>query len=138
MKVYLATAGEYSDFRVQAVFANRPDAEAHELADDVMEYEVHEGPIEVRTWHELRWHSWQEDREVCPGVEVGNPVEYTRRHPFDHNPKRVTHEWNRFGKAHPGDWLVLVVEGWDLAAVGKVFSEQRTQYEATRPQEGQA
>lgn len=36
MKVYLATAGEYSDYRVKHAFARREDAESYRLGDDVL------------------------------------------------------------------------------------------------------
>ena len=127
MPVYLATSGEHDDFAVQAVFTNRADAEAYELADDVIEHEVHDGPIEVRTWHELRWHSWQGDMEEAPGKQVANPAEYTSRVPFRGDPEEVVHTWEPFGKQFPDDWLVLVVKGWDLDAVRRVYSEQRNQ-----------
>ena len=55
MKVYLATAGEYSDYRVCHAFARREDAESYKLGDDVKELEVHDGPVEVRYWYDLDW-----------------------------------------------------------------------------------
>lgn len=127
MKVYLATAGEYSDFRVQAVFANRADAEAYELGDDVMEYEVHQGPVEVRTWHTLRWVAKWPDREEIDGRQIANPHLWKERQNFDSRP-RVEHEWTN----DPMTGDELRVSGWDINDVYKVFSEQRTQYEATR------
>jgi hypothetical protein len=38
MIIYLATRGEYSDYRVCHAFARREDAEAYKLGDDVAEF----------------------------------------------------------------------------------------------------
>ena len=57
MKVYLATAGEYSDYRVRHAFTREEDAEAYPLGDDVLELEVHDGPVEVRTGTCWTWRA---------------------------------------------------------------------------------
>ena len=129
MKVYLATAGEYSDFRVCHAFARREDAEAYKLADEVMELEVHDGPVEVRTWYSLKWRG---DRGDFMGTEprgARNPYVYDgEQRDFDGNEKHVEHRWSKAymqgieGNAH------LEVGGWDLALVKKVYGEQRAQY----------
>ena len=121
-KVYLATSGEYSDYRVQHVFARREDAEAYELATGVEEYELQGGPVEVRVWHILWWNAEQPDAER-DGSRLGNPWELTDSRDFDGNPRRAAHDWGRrFGER------VLRVQGWDRERVLKVYSEQRAQY----------
>lgn len=119
MKVYLATSGEYSDYRVQHVFTRREDAESYALGDDVMECEVHDGPVEVRTWHMLWWNPGIPDREG-DGLRLGNPWQYTEQRDFDGRPGHVQHCRN--------DSAVLLVEGWDLQRILKTYSEQRAQH----------
>lgn len=125
MKVYLATSGEYSDYRVLHAFARREDAEAYPLADDVEEYELHEGPVEVRTRHTVHWYpegqGW--------GVPGQNPNFFGASYDFDGRPNHVEHTWH----TTPGTGNVwLVVEGWELERVQKVYSEQRAQYIARK------
>jgi len=122
MKVYLATAGEYSDYRVVRVFARKEDAEAYELANDVEEYELTEGPIEVRRWHTLGWCPWIPDREAT-GMAAANPFWGNEMRDYDDQPRNVIHKWqdDRFGRR-------LAVEGWDLDRIRKVYSEQRAQF----------
>lgn len=122
MKVWLATSGEYSDFNVVHAFAREEDARAYELGDDVMEFELHDGPIEVRTWYSLVWDADRPDRPG-DGMRLPNPDTSTARRDFDGHPRRAEHRWgdNRYGRR-------LLVEGWDLERVHKVYSEQRAQY----------
>lgn len=115
VKVYLATTGEYSDYRVVRVFANRADAEAYPIADDIEEYELTEGPVDVRPWHEITWRL--NDRE---------PEQTHELRDFDGHPNNCIHRLcSSYGRPH-----ALTVEGWDLTRVQKVFSEQRAQYVA--------
>ena len=72
MKVYLATSGEYSDYGVCHAFSRREDAEAYPLGDDVLELEVHDGPVEVRFWYEMSWVPRWPDRE-SDGLTAANP-----------------------------------------------------------------
>jgi hypothetical protein len=119
VKVYLATSGEYSDYRVQHVFTRREDAESYALGDDVMECEVHDGPVEVRDWHEIRWYPAMADQEG-DSYRIANPREYQDLRDFDGRPDHVQHRWNLNG-------TMLLVEGWDLQRVRKTYSEQRAQ-----------
>jgi hypothetical protein len=122
-KVYLATAGEYSDYRVLKAFTNSDDAWAYPLGDDVLELELHDGPVEVRMWSELWW--WPHQPDGPDGVgEMGNPHESHAQKDFDGRPKWVEHRWshNTTGQS------VLVVEGWDVEGMRKVYSEQRAQH----------
>ena len=130
-KVYLAVSGEYSDYRVQHVFARREDAEAYELGDDVEERELQEGPVEVRTWHMLLWDARIGDREGT------NPFESAQRKDFDGRAQHAEHQWHgdrdarypeRAGASAAGPRLYI--GGWDLDRVRKVYSEQRAQHEA--------
>lgn len=123
MKVYLATAGEYSDFRVQHAFARRQDAEAYKLGDDVMELEVRDGPVEVRYWHDLDWWADQPDEMAVSGYKVANPCTSSELRDFDGSEKRAQHAWSGVN---------LNVQGWDLDLVKKVYSEQRAQYLARK------
>lgn len=123
VKVYLATRGEYSDYRVAHVFARREDAEAYKLADNVEERELHDGPVEVRRWHEMRWEPRLGDR-AGDGFALPNPHEDSEYRDFDGQPGRAEHQWMGMG---PGR-MRLTVGGWDLARVRKVYSEQRAQY----------
>jgi hypothetical protein len=117
MKVWLATAGEYSDFCVVKVFAREEDAQAYELADDVEEWEVNEGPILTRNVIRLVWHPARPEGE-------GNPWVFNDRKDVDDSPG-VKHQWV---PANPGNETYLVVEGWDAVGVNKVYSEQCAQY----------
>jgi hypothetical protein len=115
VKVFLATAGEYSDYRVKAAFARREDAEAYQLGDDVLELEVHEGPAEVRRWYQLYWRA-----DLPESASQANPYVYDGDlRDFDGDEKHAEHRWAKER---------LTVEGWDLALVKKVYSEQRAQY----------
>ncbi len=118
-KVYLATSGEYSDYRVRHVFTRREDAEAYRLADEVEERELHDGPVEVRAWHTLTWRPKFPDRPA-EFPQVANPFESKELRDFDGQPGLVEHEWTQ--------GPVLNVRGWDLRRVRKVYSEQRARY----------
>jgi hypothetical protein len=133
VKVYLATAGEYSDYRVLHAFARREDADAYKLGDDVKELEIHDGPVKVRRWHQLTWRADRGDRMGENGLGLPNPHIYGgEERDFDGDGKHVEHRWSKAymqeveGNAH------LTVGGWDLALVKKVYSEQRAQYLARK------
>jgi hypothetical protein len=127
MKVYLATSGEYSDFRVRHVFARREDAESYELGDDVEEREVRDGPVEVRSWHRLYWHPGKPDADDGDSFALGNPWSSSRPSDFDGRARLVEHRWDDTAGGR-----VLTVEGWDLDGVRKVYSEQRAQHIAAQ------
>jgi len=117
-KVYVATAGEYSDYRVLHAFASREDAESYKLGDDVLELEIHEGPVEVRYWYDLDWRSDKPDQSES-SIRFGNPVIESELRDFDGNGKHVQHSWTG---------SLLNVQGWDRELVRKVYSEQRAQH----------
>ncbi|WP_141576153.1 hypothetical protein [Actinomadura sp. WMMA1423] len=119
MKVWIATSGSYSDYRIEAVFTRPEDARDFELGEDFEEYEVHDGPLEVRDWWTLWWHP--------QGQHGPDPVVTSDRRTFDGHPNYARHEWGKTGRHVP----FLRVEGWDRERVMKVFSEQRAQW-ATR------
>jgi len=121
MKIYLATAGEYSDFRVCHAFSRREDAEAYSIGDDVLELELHDGPVDVRYWYDLDWRAHWGDRKVISGISIANPEITSELRDFDGNEKHVEHTWS--GSS-------LNVQGWDKQLVLKVYSEQRSQYVA--------
>jgi hypothetical protein len=123
MKIYLATAGEYSDFRVCHAFTKREDAEAYALGDDVMEMELSDSPVEVRTWHTLWWDSARPDQTDLRGYS--NPYESSYPRDFDGDPRHAEHRWN---KDHNGVRTTLIAGGWDRDQVRKVYSEQRAQH----------
>lgn len=121
MKVYVATSGEYSDFRIKHVFAKREDAEAYRGADDVIEYDLMEEPVEQRYWYTVLWTATTPDREG-DGLYLSNPFE--RGEPRDYvGGEPASHHWTV--RQHE---TVLIVQGWDLERVHKVYSEQRAQY----------
>lgn len=119
MKVYVATSGSYSDYRIEAVFAREEDARDFELGEHFEEYEVHEGPLEVRDWWTLRWFPRADSSR--------DPIPYSSPRAFDGHPNYACHEWNK-DAGHP----MLVVSGWDRDRVMKVFSEQRAQWIARK------
>jgi hypothetical protein len=123
VKVYLATSGSYSDFCVRGVFARGENARAYALADDVEEYEVRDGPAEVRTWHVLHWNPALPDRPG-DGLAMANPVDSGELCDFNGSEKLAEHRWDDW----PPPCGRLVVQGWDLKRVRKVYSEQRAQY----------
>lgn len=136
MKVYLATSGSYSDYRVLGVFARLRDAEAYELADDVEEFELKEGPQEVRSWHTLRWEPDRPEPEYVVhfswsppgGSKIPNPTEdsHPQRRDYNGHYKTVEHRWvGHPGKAGCG---ALVVSGWDVERIRKVFGELRAEW----------
>lgn len=127
MKVYLATSGEYSDYGVCHAFARREDAMSYALGDDVLELEIHEGPIEVRAWHSMEWRPYLPDREADTH-HVANPWRGTENRDFDGRPKHAGHRWEVDHLGHDR----LIVQGWDLERVRKVYSEQRAQYIARK------
>lgn len=123
MKVYLATAGEYSDFRVCHAFARREDAESYKLGDEVMELEVRDGPVEVRYWYDLDWRADRPNERSGTAYTLANPYMDSELRDFDGNERHVQHTWS--GSS-------LNVQGWDKALVRKVYSEQRAQYLARK------
>jgi len=123
VKVYLATSGEYSDYRVRHAFTREEDAEAYKLGDDVLELEVHDGPVEVRYWYDLDWRADWGDRKAISGVQVANPHMDSELRDFDRDERNVQHTWS--GRH-------LNVQGWDKQAVLKVYSEQRAKYLAAQ------
>lgn len=116
MKVYVATSGEYSDYRVQAVFTREQDARDYALADDYLELDLHEGPIEVRNWWVLHWYP--------QGQRGSEPHLTSRPDDYDGHANKIRHEWRTTHQYVP----YLHVEGWDKDRILKVYSEQRAQY----------
>jgi hypothetical protein len=117
--IYLATRGEYSDYRVCHAFTRREDAEAYPLGDDVKEMELKDGPVDVREWHHLAWHANRPDREASWHA-ASNPIDWIELRDFDGDERRAEHTWSAMNQ--------LTVEGWDKQLVMKVYSEQRAQY----------
>jgi len=124
VKVYLATSGEYSDYRVGHVFTRREDAEAYPLGDDVEERELRDGPVEVRDWHTVTWRADAPDLPA-DGLRATNPWVTSYLRDFDGRPGHIEHDW-----AGPPERAgpVLAVRGWDREGVMKVYSEQRAQF----------
>ena len=124
MKVYVATSGEYSDFRIEHVFARQEDAESSAGADSVTEFEVREEPVEMRSWHTLTWNPGLGDCERT-SFALENPYEQSWLKDFDGRPEYAVHHW-----AGPPERTgpVLQIEGWDPRRVRKVYSEQRARY----------
>jgi len=125
MKIYLATSGEYDDYKVLHAFRNRSDAEAYALGDDVEEHELREGPAEVRKFHVLRWRPDLGDRDAA-WPACANPDLKCDQRDFDSS-VTCTATWSA-----PVPTLTLVVQGWDKAEVLGAYREQRARYEAAR------
>lgn len=117
--IYLATRGEYSDYRVCHAFARREDAESYKLGDDVEEFEVRSGPVEVRYWYELDWDARKADTYGGHGGFAANPYVDSELRDFDGDERRAEHTWSG---------ACLNVQGWDKDLVLKVYSEQRAQF----------
>jgi hypothetical protein len=116
MMIYLATSGEYDDYRVEAAFTRREDAEAFELGDDVEEMKLHDGPLEVRTWHQIRWYK-RDPLRSGSSLRVPNPYPQDReRRIWDGNPARV--EVTSFACGSQ-----VEVAGWDEALVRAKLDE---------------
>jgi len=128
MKVYLATAGDYSDYRVLHVFRNREDAEAYAGTEDIDERELQEVPIEQRTWHMFWWNAGQPDSER-DGRSMGNPWQFEEQRDFTGDPHHVEHRWGGYPVRSNN---VLHIQGWDLDRILKVYSEQRAQHIAVQ------
>lgn len=122
-KVYLATSGEYSDFVVRQVFAHEEDAQSYQLADNVLDFELQDGPVEVRLWHTLHWNPKEPDQTGDPDM-LENPWSNARPQEFDDKADFVEHRW--VDNARRGD--LLIVTGWDRERLMKVYSEQRAKY----------
>ena len=135
MKVFIATSGEYSDYRIDHVFLNEEDAATYaQTKNDVGawdEYEVREGPIERRAFYCLSWWPHQADSRTTSGT-LANP--YVTDYVQDYDPNfKLKHEWGKswhYDEDQRKD--VLKVEGWDKQGVLKVYSEQRAQYLARK------
>lgn len=130
MKVYLATSGEYSDYTVRKVFLREEDADAYDLADSTTEFEVHEGPVDVRSWHTLTWRTEladATDRQIAAYDQ--NPATCSSMRDFDGNERNCSHSWSTaWDSATRTRVPILYVQGWDLDRVRKVYSEQRAQF----------
>ncbi len=122
MKVYIATSGEYSDYCICRVFARREDAEAYPSADHVEEYEVTEGPADVRPRYNLQWCSWLPDRETS-GIALENPHAWSYDLDFYDSVPPIFHSWHETPSGPR-----LQVQGWDRDRVMKVYSEQRAKH----------
>ena len=115
MMIYLATSGEYDDCWIVAALTRREDAEAFELSDNVDVVELHDGPLEVRTWYSLRWYQDRPLEEASPGRAPNPyPQEYDRR-AWDGDPNRV-----EVFSPVPSQ---IEVQGWDMALVRAKLDE---------------
>lgn len=120
MKVYLATAGEYADYRVLRVFADKEDAEAYTLADRVEDFEVHMGPISTHTKYYLEWYSGESDSDENP---------FLSQHQEEYNGSLTQYAWRNYGhRSAP----TLNVEGWTSEDVHRVYKAQRAKFLAAK------
>jgi hypothetical protein len=129
MKVYIATSGSYSDYRIDQVFLNEEDARAYaetQREGDWDEWEVSEGPVERRTRFRLTWHT---DRPESAG-RFSNP--WTTAYPEDYDGNnRPECTWSKtFSYVEENRRDILRVEGWSEEEVLKVYSDQRAIYKA--------
>lgn len=110
-------------YKVVRAFANREDADAYGLADDILDMDVDEAPVDVCTWHTISWMPDQDEwsrEEAVPDVGLHeNPRRYEHRREFDNTPANfVIHSWTRY--------RALDVEGWDKALVETTYQALRT------------
>lgn len=139
MKVYVATRGSYSDYRIVGMFAREEDAAAYELGEDVEEFEIHDGPQEVRNWYTLTWYPDKPEPEYptpagyftgTPAGTRANPYEdrYPERRDFDGHSRTVEHRWSRpYGLLETATG-VLSVSGWEWEKIRKVFGDLRAEW----------
>lgn len=138
MKVYLAMRGDGYESSVLRVFAHKKDADAHPMANFVEEMDVTEGQADVRQWHTLTWNlrensepyvraAWTEFDDGDPGrvthftrVNFKNPYRYWTDTKIRHRP------------------VEMIVGGWNLDAVHRVFAEQREAFLREREEEAAA
>ncbi|WP_433364111.1 hypothetical protein [Streptosporangium sp. CA-115845] len=120
MKVYLTASdqpGEYNYTNLR-IFTRREDAEAYELAAHIEEFDLTEGPVEVRTWHTIRWHLGENQE----------PQERTERRDFDGNTSTFRATWE--GPARRP--TAIVVGSWDMETTREAFADERAQYMGVR------
>jgi hypothetical protein len=91
----------------------------------VEEYELTEGPADVRPRYILQWIPAIPDRKTS-GTALENPYVHSYDQDFDSGVRPIFHHW--YESAQPGPPPRLLVEGWDRERVMKVYSEQRAQY----------
>lgn len=118
MKVYLAMRGDDYESSVLRVFAHKEDADAHPMADFVTEMDVDEGPADVRQWHTLTWN-------LREGSEPYVRADWLEFHGGD--PNQATHSIDCAIEA-PYRPVEMVVVGWNLDAVHRLFAEQRAAF----------
>lgn len=145
MKVYALSSGSYSDYRVEAIFRNKADAQAVAATEgfyyDVEEYVILEEPAKQRmlyTIHADRRSGY--GRNWTSEVEGGWKLAEVKRlvWPWD-----CTHRGNlrakivhKADRAKGYDDLWFTVEGWDEEACRKVVYDTITKLKAI--QEGVA
>lgn len=122
MKVYLTASDEPGEYGYEnlRIFTRREDAEAYELAAHIAEFDLTEGPVEVRTWHTIRWHLGEHQE----------PQERTERRDFYGN-TTVVHTVREGPALRP---TAIVVGAWDLQAARDAFADERARYVAMRDQ----
>jgi hypothetical protein len=122
MKVYVVTTGSYSDYSIEAVFADRGLAEAHQaavdVANEVAEFDVlTEAPTKFLVYnksnnthhgrgvpHEWSYEAWSYNRGIYKRADV---TKYRRQ-----------------------DMTIVRVQGWDEEAVRKAYADALTRVEA--------
>ncbi|MER7361906.1 hypothetical protein [Nonomuraea wenchangensis] len=118
MKVYIAVS-TYESYDYEAghqvlrVFARREDAEAYDLADNVLEFDVEEKPLEVRPRYVVTWDHAQEQPPSITSYEAAvDGREDTREH------------------AETGSYVQE--ETWDEARAKALFEQKQREYEEHR------
>jgi len=105
MKVYITTKGNYSDYRITAVFSNRELAEKYPHKDEIEEYEVDE-PFEV--FHNI----------TITMKENGDIVN------INHN---IDTENNEGFKHYYNNYIIWIVNTNDTKRAIKIVNEKRIQ-----------
>ncbi len=133
-EVYLAV--EYDGegqgyYKVVRAFANREDADAYDLADEILGMDIDDGPVDVRTRHSITWwpnrDEWSREEAVPSAGLFENPRRSEHRREFGNPPAiHVAHSWR--GAANGSGLAALDVEGWDKDLVETTYQQLRTAY----------
>lgn len=106
-KVYIATEGSYSDYRILGVFVTR---EAAAEVGEVEEYELWDKPPKAVTSYEV--HGWpNQGWEPNWEIHVLRPWDYGYE-TYGHSGRPLVHEWPNGGMRISGGVKSVVEKAW--------------------------
>lgn len=110
-KVYVVTAGEYSDYHIEKVFSSKASAIMYSMLDEdrqVETYEVDNVDVDVNKplikvtynfgWMNCIWNLEFTSKEIKPHIKVGGYPEYSFVFTMDFSNKRIHQAVMRSGK----------------------------------------